>query len=68
MNKDKIVLREIIDVEGDSKFDKPMFTKTGPTMLPVGLDVMVTPHAAKIRSSMLSIKHVGAPKRKKRKK
>lgn len=29
----KIVLKEIVDVKGDSRFDKPMFTKTGPSKL-----------------------------------
>ena len=64
----KIVLREIIDVKGDSKFDKPMFTKTGPTILPAEFEVLVSPRAALIRSRLLSIKHAGAPKRKGRKK
>ena len=68
MSKDKIVLKEIIDVEGDSKFDKPICTKTGPTTLPVELEVLVSPRAALIRSRLLSIKHGGAPKRKERKK
>ena len=64
----KIVLKEIIDVKGDSKFDKPMFNKTGPTILPAELEVLVSPRAALIRSRLLSIKHAGAPKRKERKK
>ena len=64
----EIVLKEIIDVKGDSKFDKPMFTKTGPTILPAELEVMVAPRSALIRSRLLSIKHAGAPKRKERKK
>jgi hypothetical protein len=68
MRENKIVLKEIIDVEGDSKFDKPMFTKTGPTILPAELEVMVSPRAALIRTRLLSIKHGGALKGKERKK
>ena len=70
MSANKVVLKEIINVKGDSKFDKPMCTKTGPTILPEELEVMVSPRAAVIRSRMLSIKHagVGIPKRKERKK
>lgn len=66
----KIVLKEIVDVKGDSRFDKPMFTKTDPTILPAELEVLVSPRAALIRSRLLSIKHAGAgrPKRKERKK
>lgn len=68
MSKNKIVLKEIIDVKGDSKFDKPMCTKTGPTILPAELEVLVSPRAALIRTRMLSIKHGGAFKGKERKK
>lgn len=70
MSEYKVVLKKIIDVKGDSKFDKPMFTKTGPTILPAELEVLVSPRAALIRTRMLSIKHAGAgrPKRKERKK
>lgn len=60
MSEYKIVLKEIIGVKGGSKFDKPMCTKTGPTVLPAELEVLVSPRAALIRTSMLSIKHAGA--------
>ena len=68
MSENKIVLKEIIDVKGDSKFDKPLYTKTGPTILPAELEVLVSPRAALIRTRLLSIKHAGPLKRKERKK